>query len=127
MTVRTPFPPATPDARYVYEIGDAGPARDFLHERWRSLYRESLADLSGAPDWWFFHQTHAAQVGALLCEQGIDPARTVNVVATHGNMGTPTFAVAMAAVFPRLRSGQRYLLQAVGGGISWCSIVAEHA
>jgi 3-oxoacyl-[acyl-carrier-protein] synthase III len=42
-------------------------------------------------------------------------------------MGTPTFAVAMAAAFQRLRPGQRYLLQAVGGGISWCSIVAEHA
>jgi len=126
MTIRTPFPPPTPEARYVYEIGDAGPARDFLHQRWRSLYRESL-DGSGPPDWWFFHQTHAGQVDALLREQGIDPSRTVNVVSSHGNMGTPTFAVAMATAFRRLRPGQRYLLQAVGGGISWCSIVAEHA
>lgn len=126
MTVRTPFPPPTADARYAYEISEAGPARDFLHQRWRTLYQESLAGLNGTPDWWFFHQTHGAQVDALLREHGMDPSCTVNVVTTHGNMGTPTFAVAMARAFPRLRPGQRYLLQAVGGGISWCSIVAEH-
>ena len=126
MTVRTPFPPPTADARYAYEIREAGPARDFLHQRWRTLYQESLAGLNGRPDWWFFHQTHGAQVDALLREHGMDPSRTANVVTTHGNMGTPTFAVAMARAFPRLRPGQRYLLQAVGGGISWCSIVAEH-
>ncbi len=127
MVVRTPFPPSTPGAQYTYEIADARRARDFLAQRWRTLYRESLAGFADPPDWWFFHQTHAAQVHALLCEHGMTPSRTVNVVTTHGNMGTSTFAVAMARAFPHIRPGQRYLLQAVGGGISWCSIVAEHA
>jgi 3-oxoacyl-[acyl-carrier-protein] synthase III len=126
MMVRTPFPPATSDAQYAYEMGETGPARDFLQQRWRTLYQDSLAGLNGTPHWWFFHQTHGAQVDGLLREQGRDPSRTVNVVTTHGNMGTPTFAVAMARAFPRVRPGERYLLQAVGGGISWCSIVAEH-
>lgn len=127
MIVATPFPPPTADARYGYEIREAAPARDFVQQRWRELYDESIAGLNGAPDWWFFHQTHGAQVDSLLSEHGMDPSRTVNVVTTHGNMGTPTFAVAMAQAFQRLQPGQRYLLQAVGGGISWCSIVGEHA
>jgi 3-oxoacyl-[acyl-carrier-protein] synthase-3 len=125
MTIRTPFPPPSPDARYAYAITDAGPARDFLHDKWRSLYEESVAGFD-PPDWWFFHQTHAAQVDALVAESGLDPSQTVNVVTTHGNMGTPTFAVALARAFPCLRPGERYVLQAVGGGISWCAIVAEH-
>lgn len=128
MTVSTPFPPATGDASYVYQVRDARPTGAFIHDRWRALYQESLAALGGVPpDWWFFHQTHGAQVDGLLAEHCVDPDRAVKVVHTHGNMGTPTFAVAMARAFPRLVRGERYLLQAVGGGISWCAIAAEHA
>jgi 3-oxoacyl-[acyl-carrier-protein] synthase-3 len=130
MEVRTPFPPATPGARYAFEMQDAPAASAFIASRWRSLYRESLA-AAGIPEGqlahWFFHQTHGAQVTSLLEDLGVAPATTVTIVDQHGNMGTPTFACAMARGFDRLQPGDRYLLQAVGGGVSWAAIVAEHS
>lgn len=129
IAVRTPFPPASADAQYVYEACDVNAARDFLHDRWRGLFHESAAaagigarDLAGC----FIHQTHGAQVGELVRDLGIEPARVPRVVGEHGNMGTPTFAVALARGFGALKPGDRYLLHAVGGGVSWCSIVAVH-
>jgi 3-oxoacyl-[acyl-carrier-protein] synthase-3 len=129
VAVRTPFPPAAPDASYLYEFQHSNPARDFLHSQWRQLYRESLAagGIAGSElAHWFFHQTHAAQVEGLLADLGVPVASTVDIVRTHGNMGTPTFAVAMADAFATMKPGQKYLMQAVGGGVSWCAILAEH-
>jgi len=129
MAVRTPFPPPSPEARYRFEFRDATRAGEFLHARWRSLYCESL-DAAGLQSddlaHCFVHQTHGGQVEGLLADLRIPPSHLVNVVRSHGNMGTPTFAVAMAQGFARLRAGEKYLMQAVGGGISWCAIVAEH-
>ena len=62
----------------------------------------------------------------MRADLGLPPERVPDVVRCHGNMGTPTFAVAMSRDFERLRPGDTYLMQAVGGGISWCAIVAEH-
>ncbi len=130
MAMKTPFPPARADARYVYEISDAIATRKFLHERWRTLFHDSLehagilrTDLAHC----FLHQTHAAQVDALEHDLGLDPARVVRVVHDHGNMGSPTFAVAMARAFAGIAPGQRYMIEAVGGGLSWCAIVGEHS
>jgi 3-oxoacyl-[acyl-carrier-protein] synthase-3 len=129
MAVVPPFPPAGPEVRYVYRVRDATAAGTFLRAQWRSVYHDALAaaglessDLSR----WFFHQTHAAQVDELLHDLAVAPARTVRTVNRYGNMGTPTFAVGMAQAFGDLRPGERYLLQAVGGGVSWCAIVGEH-
>ncbi len=130
MEVRTPFPPATPGARYAFEVQDATATSAFIASRWRGLFHESLA-ATGTADGqlahWFFHQTHGAQVTSLLKDLGVAPARTATIVDQHGNMGTPTFACAMARGFGRIRRGDRYLLQAVGGGVSWAAILAEHA
>jgi 3-oxoacyl-[acyl-carrier-protein] synthase III len=130
MTVRTPFPPAAADARYVYEFGGVPAAAAFVHARWRTLFADSLAAAGLARDdlaCAVFHQTHAAQLRDLMADLGLDPARVPAVIRERGNMGTPTFAVALARVHAGLRPGERYLLQAVGGGVSWCAIVAEHA
>jgi 3-oxoacyl-[acyl-carrier-protein] synthase-3 len=129
MTVPTPFPPASPDAVYQYQLQGANEAAAFLRDKWRSLFRDSLGSVGLEPAdiaHWFFHQTHGAQVDELLEDLDMKPSTTVRVVDRHGNMGTPTFAVAMARRFRTMRPGQKYLLQAVGGGISWCAIVAEH-
>lgn len=129
IAVRTPFPPVDQGARYVFEAADVNPAREFLHDRWRALFHESLAAAQiGVADlaYCFFHQTHGAQVDALVRDLGLAPSRVGRVVGDHGNMGTPTFAVALARAFPGLKRGDKYLLQAVGGGVSWCAIVAEH-
>lgn len=130
MTVRMPFPPADPSSRYVFEVDDAAAGAEFLHATWRSVFRETIAaaglepsDLALAA----LHQTHGAQIDGLVRDLGLAPECVPSVVRDHGNMGTPTFAVALARGFASLKPGDRYLLQAVGGGISWCAIVAEHA
>jgi 3-oxoacyl-[acyl-carrier-protein] synthase-3 len=130
MAVRTPFPPARADAHYVYEFSDTQLTREFLHDRWRALFHESMERAgirAGDVAQFCFHQTHGAQVDTLVSDLGLDPARVPRVVHDHGNMGSPTFAVAMAQVFAGIAPGQTYLLEAVGGGLSWCAIVAEHS
>lgn len=129
MEVETPFPPANADARYVYALRDETGVRERLRQRWRSLFAEMLA-AGGVPAaslariW--CHQTHAAQLAMLAEAAGPPAGRLTPIVGEHGNMGTPTFAVAMARDFAGLRRGDRYLLQAVGGGMSWCAILARH-
>jgi 3-oxoacyl-[acyl-carrier-protein] synthase III len=130
LAVRTPFPPAGDGSRYVFEVAEAKGAQEALRARWRALLRESLAAAGLRPEQLagcFLHQTHGAQVDALVAELGVAPAVAPRVVGDHGNMGSPTFAVALAHGFARLAPGDRYLLAAVGGGLSWCAIVAEHA
>ena len=129
MAVRTPFPPVRADAHYAYEFSDTRVTREFLHDRWRALFHESMEAAgiqAGGIARFCFHQTHGAQIDALVGDLGLDPARVPRVVHDHGNMGSPTFAVALAQVFPTIAPGQRCLLEAVGGGVSWCAIVAEH-
>ena len=129
MAVRTPFPPAGPEARYVYEFRETQAAGEFVRAKWRALFHESLAAAGLVRDdlaHCFFHQTHGAQVDDLVADLGLAPTSAIRVVADHGNMGTPTFAVALARGFTGLGPGDKYVLQAVGGGVSWCAIVAEH-
>jgi 3-oxoacyl-[acyl-carrier-protein] synthase III len=130
MTVREPFPPATADTRYVYEFADTTATARFLYGAWRSVLDATLSAAGVARDELdcaVFHQTHVAQVRALASELGLRPAQVPMVVDGFGNMGTPTITAALALVHPKLQSGTHYLLQAVGGGVSWCGIVAEHA
>ena len=129
MAIPEPFPPLAPDVRYQFEFREAPRAGEFLRARWRALFHDSLAAARRSADdlaHCFFHQTHAAQVEGLRADLGLSPERLTDVVRCHGNMGSPTFAVAMSRRFSQLRPGETYLMQAVGGGISWCAIVAEH-
>jgi 3-oxoacyl-[acyl-carrier-protein] synthase-3 len=129
MTVSATFPPSPPDARYLYEFHRANEATVFLHQRWRALFCESLGAAGVASRelaYALFHQTHAAQVRGLQTEMGLSEEQVPTVVSHYGNMGTPTFAVALTRVHANLRPCDRYLMQAVGGGVSWCAIVAEH-
>ena len=130
MTVASRFPPAAPGTRYQYEFRDTNTTAAFVRARWRSLFCESLASAGIGREslaYAVFHQTHAAQIRDLVTDLQLDPARVPVVVDEYGNMGTPTFAVALAHIHDKLAPGDRFLLQAVGGGVSWCAIVAEHA
>lgn len=130
MTVRTPFPPSAPDARYLYEFSETTGAVEFLKAQWQRTFVDAVTAARVAPDELAcvaLHQTHRSQVRALVDGLSLDPARVPVVVNEHGNMGTPTFAVALARMHASLAPGDRYMMQAIGGGVSWCSIVAEHA
>ncbi len=129
MEVQARFPPVAPETRYVYSHRDELAVREWLQHKWRSLFEEMLeaghlqaADLSYA----WCHQTDAGQLKRLARATGMPPERITPVVHEHGNMGTPTFAVAMARDFGSLHPGDHYLLQAIGGGVSWCAILAQH-
>jgi 3-oxoacyl-[acyl-carrier-protein] synthase-3 len=127
MQVRESFPPSRGDARYAFEFLETRGASEFLAEEWCALYQENLQATGLVPgdlSQLFLHQTHRQQVDRL--GKAFGARRLTRVVEEHGNMGTPTFAVAMARSFHELLPGERFLMQAVGGGISWCSIVAEH-
>ena len=129
MTVPSRFPPVDAATRYEYEFRDAGATAGFVHRRARALFGESLASAGIARaglDYAVFHQTHRAQMSELIGDLQLDPGRVPVVVGDYGNMGTPTVALALAQIHARLKPGDRYLLQAVGGGVSWCAIVAEH-
>jgi len=129
MTVSSRFPPVDANARYQYEFHDVNRAAEFVRARWRTLFCESLASAGVCREglgYALFHQTHAAQMDDLMTDLRLDPAAVPVVVRDYGNMGTPTFAVALAGIHSRLLPGDRILLQAVGGGVSWCAIVAEH-
>ena len=129
MTVSSRFPPIDATARYLYEFSDVTRAAEFVRGRWRTLFCESLASAGVSRDglgYAVFHQTHVAQMDGLIADLQLDPAAVPVVVRELGNMGTPTFAVALARIHHQLVPGDRILLQAVGGGVSWCGIVAEH-
>lgn len=129
MTLTTPFPPARPDARYVFEFQRIGEAVEHQRRTWRSVFRETL-DVAGLVphdlEHVLLHQTHAGQVRGLVSDLGLTADRVPCVVADYGNVGTPTVAIALTRVIHQLEAGQRYLLEAVGGGVSWCAIAAEH-
>jgi len=129
MTVSSRFPPVDAKARYLYEFNDVNRAAEFIRARWRTLFCESLASAGVSREglgYALFHQTHAAQVDDLVHDLQLAPPCVPVVVREYGNMGTPTFAVALARIYHELTPGDRILLQAVGGGVSWCAIVAEH-
>jgi len=128
MAVVPPFPPTVNDEDYTYRVRDATTVGPFLQARWRALFGEALVAADCVPAdlaHWFFHQTHRGQVDDLLHDLET-PLSTVRTIERFGNMGTPSVAVALAEAFGRIRPGDRYLLQAVGGGVSWATIVAEH-
>lgn len=129
MTVSASFPPVDDDTRYVYEFSRTTEAAAYQRARWRALFREALAACDLGPDALarvLFHQTHAGQVQDLVADLDLPPDCVPTIVDEYGNMGTPSVAVALARVFGALRPGHRYLLEAVGGGVSWCVLVAEH-
>ena len=129
MTVATSFPPARADARYVFQFGRTREAKAYQRQTWRSVFQETLdaAGLEGDDlAHVLLHQTHAGQVRGLVADLGLPADRVPWIVAEHGNVGTPSVGMTLARVIHRIEPGQRYLMEAVGGGVSWCAIAAEH-
>lgn len=129
MMVATPFPPTSDEVRYHYELSDAVATAGYLRSRWRALSADLLkaADWDeGHRPWWFVHQAHRASFEAWRSHLGATTDRAPAVLPTLGNIGTPSFAVALARRFHRLRRGDRFVLQGVGGGIGWCGIAGIH-
>lgn len=73
------------------------------------------------------HQTTRPLIRSVAARAGVSEERTVEIVGRHANVGAAGWLVALteARREGRVREGDRVLLAAVGGGMSWASVILE--
>jgi len=92
--------------------------------------RETLrqANLAAeAVDWLVPHQANVRILTAVAKRLGLPPERLMITVDRHGNTSAASVPLALDAGVRegRIRPGQRLLLQGVGGGFTWGSVLLE--
>jgi 3-oxoacyl-[acyl-carrier-protein] synthase III len=90
--------------------------------------REALAhnQMSAAElDWYIPHQANLRIIKAIADKLGLPPERVVSTVARHGNTSAASVPLALDAAVRdrRIQPGQSVLLQGVGGGMTWGSVL----
>ncbi|GAB1234871.1 beta-ketoacyl-ACP synthase III [Ferrigenium sp. UT5] len=78
--------------------------------------------LSGSDiDWLVPHQANIRIIEATAKKLGLDMDRVVVTVASHGNTSAASIPLALDAAVRdgRIRSGQKILIEAIGGGFTW--------
>jgi len=83
----------------------------------------SVADL----DWLIPHQANVRIINMLGKKLDVDPARVVVTVDRHANTSAASVPLALDAARRdgRVRTGQHVLMQGVGGGFTWGSILVR--
>ncbi len=76
-------------------------------------------------DWLIPHQANVRILAASAKRLGVDPDRVVVTVDRHGNTSAASVPLALdvARADGRVRAGQVLLLQGVGGGFTWGSVL----
>lgn len=76
-------------------------------------------------DWFIPHQANMRIINAVAQKIGIAPERVVTTVARHGNTSAASVPLALDAAVRdgRVHAGQTALLQGVGGGMTWGSVL----
>ncbi len=76
-------------------------------------------------DWYIPHQANMRIINAIADKIRLPRERVVTTVARHGNTSAASVPLALDAAVRdgRIRPGQRVLLQGVGGGMTWGSIL----
>jgi 3-oxoacyl-[acyl-carrier-protein] synthase-3 len=90
--------------------------------------REVLADAGlgvDAVDWVIPHQANVRILSATARRLGLPEARVIVTVDRHGNTSAASIPLALdvAVRDGRIRSGQHVMLQGVGGGFTWGSVL----
>jgi 3-oxoacyl-[acyl-carrier-protein] synthase-3 len=86
---------------------------------------QASADAAGVAvsdiDWFVPHQANQRILDGTARKLGIDPARVVSTVATHGNTSAASVPLALATAVQdgRIKRGDLVLLEAMGGGFTW--------
>ena len=82
-----------------------------------------LADI----DLFVYHQANSRIIRSVGQRLGVDPGRVVDYVGRFANASTATLPIALsvAQTEGRLQPGQRVLLAAFGGGLTWGGTVLE--
>jgi 3-oxoacyl-[acyl-carrier-protein] synthase III len=78
-------------------------------------------------DWFVPHQANKRILDGTAKKLGIDPARIVMTLATHGNTSAASIPLALdtAQRDGRLKRGNLVLMEAMGGGFTWGSVLAR--
>ena len=74
-------------------------------------------------DWFVPHQANQRILDGTARKLGIDPAKVVSTVASHGNTSAASVPLALVAAVRdgRIKRGDLVLLEAMGGGFTWGS------
>jgi len=76
-------------------------------------------------DWFVPHQANRRIIDASARKLGIDDSKVVITVDHHGNTSAASIPLALceAASDGRIRKGDLVLLEAMGGGFTWGSVI----
>ena len=94
------------------------------------MAREVLADAGlqvSDIDWLIPHQANIRILSATAKRLGIDESRVVVTVDQHANTSAASVPLALdvAVRDGRIKSGQRIMLQGVGGGFTWGAVLVQ--
>ena len=81
----------------------------------------------GDIDLFVYHQANRRILDAVGRRLGLDPARVVDCIATHGNTSAASIPLALdhARTDGRLREGSRVLVSAFGAGFTWGAAIID--
>ena len=80
---------------------------------------------AGDIDWFVPHQANQRIIDGSAHKLGIDPAKVVATVDRHGNTSAASIPLALSVAVGdgRIRPGNLVLLEAMGGGFTWGSVM----
>lgn len=78
-------------------------------------------------DWLIPHQANLRILEATARKLGLDPSKLIVTVDRHGNTSAASVPLALDLAIRdgRIRPGQKVMLQGVGGGFTWGSVLVE--
>ena len=76
-------------------------------------------------DWFIPHQANLRIIDGIAQKIGLDPGKVIRTVAKHGNTSAASVPLALDAAVrdERIKDGHLVLLQGVGGGMTWGSVL----
>jgi 3-oxoacyl-[acyl-carrier-protein] synthase-3 len=82
---------------------------------------------TSAVDWLIPHQANVRIMDATARKLGVDRGKVIITVDRHGNTSAASVPLALdeAVRDGRIRSGQKVLLEGVGGGFTWGAALLE--
>lgn len=96
-----------------------------------SSARETLDDAklpAAAIDWLIPHQANVRILNATARKLGLEPSKLIVTVDQHGNTSAASVPLALdvAVRDGRIQRGQHLMLQGVGGGFTWGSVLVRY-
>jgi 3-oxoacyl-[acyl-carrier-protein] synthase-3 len=99
-------------------------------EKLSSVVRETQEGTNLTPadiDWLVPHQANLRIIDGTARKLNIDPRRVIKTIERHGNTSAASvpLALAEATADGRIQKGHVVLMEAMGGGFTWGSVLAR--